>query len=521
MKITRRQALKWGVIGTAGLAVPMGVLQLPLARIHAIESVTSPATQAFQVPLPIPPVLQPLRRDTTTDYYEMTLKPALAHILPGLTTPIWGYNGIFPGPTIEARRGRTTAIRQINALPVPVSTHLHGGKTPPTSDGYPMDLILPPDPTPFQASLTDASMRRFMGPNGLGRSLQMQMQQTKEYVYPNDQPASIHWYHDHRMDFTGPQVYKGLAGLYLIRDEVDDALPLPKGEYDIPLMITDRTFNADGSFFYPSLDPTLTSTPGVLGKYYNGMLGDTLLVNGAVQPFLEVATAKYRFRLLNASNARVYQLALSSHQSFVQIGSDGGLLPAPALRQTIRISPAERFDVIIDFSHVPVGSHIVLKNLLGDERTTDIMRFDVVRQTKDESTIPTTLAPFEVIHPSESLTTRTFQFFYGLGMWTINGTYFDPNRADATPRLGTTEIWEFTSDGNHPIHMHLVNFQVLSRDGRAPDPEDAGNKDTVFLKAGEKARVITRFDGYRGLYVFHCHNAEHEDMRMMGQFEVI
>jgi spore coat protein A, manganese oxidase len=162
------------------VVVPIGVLQLPLARIRAIESVTSPATQAFLVPLPIPPVLQPLRRDTTTDYYEMTLKPGLAHILPGITTPIWGYNGIFPGPTIEARRGRTTVIRQINTLPVPVSTHLHGGKTPPTSDGYPLDLILPRDPTPFQASLTDASMRHFMGTNGLGHSLQMQMQQTKE-----------------------------------------------------------------------------------------------------------------------------------------------------------------------------------------------------------------------------------------------------------------------------------------------------------------------------------------------------
>ncbi|MBA2681186.1 MAG: multicopper oxidase domain-containing protein, partial [Ktedonobacteraceae bacterium] len=176
-------------IGTSGLAVPFGVLQLPLQRIRAIESITSPATQAFQVPLPIPPVLQPLRRDTDTDYYEMTLKPGLSHILPGLTTPIWGYNGIFPGPTIEARRGRTMVIRQINALPVPVSTHLHGGKTPPQSDGYPMDLILPRDPTPFQASLTDASMRQFMAANGPGHSLQMRMRQTKEYVYPNDQPA--------------------------------------------------------------------------------------------------------------------------------------------------------------------------------------------------------------------------------------------------------------------------------------------------------------------------------------------
>ncbi|TMC80590.1 MAG: multicopper oxidase family protein, partial [Chloroflexi bacterium] len=169
----------------------------------------------------------------------------------------------------------------------------------------------------------------------------------------------------------------------------------------------------------------------------------------------------------------------------------------------------------------PVGSQIMLKNVLGTGSTADIMRFDVVRQAKDESRVPAILAPFEPLDPIKASVTRSFRFTQGLGMWLINGNYFDPNRVDATPRLGATEIWEFTSDANHPIHMHLVNFQVLSRDGRAPDPEDAGYKDTVFLKAGETARVITRFEGYRGLYMFHCHNAEHEDMRMMSQFEVM
>ena len=519
--MTRRQVLKVGVISAAGLVLPVGVLQIPLSHIRAIESVTSPAVRAFHVPLPIPPVLKPVRSDTEADYYEITQKPGIAHILPGLSTPIWGYNGIFPGPTIEAKSGRKVIVRQINELPVPVSTHLHGGKTPPESDGHAMDFILPKDPTPFQASLTNGQMRQFMSSSGLGRSLHMRMQQTKEYVYPNIQRASIHWYHDHRMDFTGPQLYRGLAGFYLIRDEIEDALPLPKGDHDIPLMITDHTFNADGSFFYPSLDPTLTTTPGVLGKYTDGMLGDTILVNGAVQPFLEVSTAKYRFRLLNASNARIYQLELSSQQPFLQIGSDGGLLPAPAKRQTLRIAPAERFDVVIDFAKSPVGSQIILKNVLGTGSTADIMRFDVVRQAKDESRVPAILAPFEPLDPIKASVTRSFRFTQGLGMWLINGNYFDPNRVDATPRLGATEIWEFTSDANHPIHMHLVNFQVLSRDGRAPDPEDAGYKDTVFLKAGETARVITRFEGYRGLYMFHCHNAEHEDMRMMSQFEVM
>lgn len=522
MNISRRQMIKWGLAGIAGLALPVGTLQIPLSRIHMIESVTSPVTKPFQVPLPVLPLLQPVRSDSEADYYEITPRVSEAHILPGLTTPIWGYNGIFPGPTIEARSGRTVIVHQGNELPVPIITHLHGGNTPAISDGHPMDLIMPEDSSAFQDNMNSEQMRQFMSPTGLGNYLSKDMGQTsKEYIYPNNQRASTHWYHDHRMDFTGPQAYKGLAGFYIIRDNIEEKLPLPKGDHDIPIMIVDRTFNADGTFFYPSLDPTLTKTPGVIGKFSNGMIGDTLLVNGAIQPFFEVSNTKYRFRLLNASNARIYQLALNTQQPFIQIGSDNGLLPTPTQLQTIRMSPAERFDVIIDFSQYPIGTQVVLKNLLGEGRTADVMRFDVVRKEKDESSIPTTLAPFEALNPASASVTRTFQFFYGLAMWTINGKYYDPNRADAMPKLGATEIWEFTSDGNHPIHMHLVDFQVLSRDGRRPDPEDAGYKDTILLKAGEKARVITRFESYRGLYVFHCHNLEHEDMRMMGQFEVV
>lgn len=508
MKISRRQLLKWGAVGTAGLALPAGTLQLPLAKIGAAERLVSPPTKPFMVPLPLPPELKLTRTDDTTDYYQVTQKPGMAQILPGLTTPIWGYNGIFPGPTIEARSGRKVIVRQINELPVPVSTHLHGGNTPPDSDGHPMDLIMPK---------ADSNVRPMssMVMNDSGHSMNG-AQNFKDYIYPNNQLAATHWYHDHRMDFTGPQIYKGLAGFYLIRDEVEDELPLPKGDHEVPIMIADCTFNADGSFFYPSLDPTLSKMPGLLGKYSSGMLGDTILVNGAVQPFFEVSNTKYRFRFLNGSNARIYQLALSSGLPFVQIGSDGGLLPAPVNLQTIRISPAERFDVVIDFSAYPVGTQLILKNLLGAGTTAEIMRFDVVRQAKEESAIPAKLANFEPLDPASATVTRSFQFFYGLAMWTINGKYYDPNRADANPRLGATEIWDFSSDGDHPIHLHLVNFQVLSRNGRVPDPEDAGYKDTILLRKGEKARVIARFEGYKGLYVFHCHNAEHEDMRMMG-----
>ena len=500
MTLSRREFLKLGVAGGAGLLLPVGTFGTALARARTVENLESPPVQPFAVPLPMPPVLEPARKDATTDYYEITQKEAKARILPELKTEVWGYDGIFPGPTIEARSGRRVVVRQKNELPVPVSTHLHGGVTPPESDGYPTDLV---------------------PPGG-----------HKDYVYPNEQRASTHWYHDHRMDFTGPQVWRGLAGFYLVRDEAEDALTLPKGEKDVPVMIADRLFAEDGSFYYPSLDSSLTGEPGVLGAYGDGVLGDSVLVNGAVQPFFEVSNTRYRFRILNASNARQYELALDSGRPLVQVGSDGGLLSAPQTLRRIRLAPAERFDVIIDFSEYPVGSKVVLKNLLGRGSTADVMRFDVIRKEKDESRIPPRLADVEEPEPAKAAASRSFQFERGVpgGPWLINGEPFDPERMDARPRLDSTEVWTLDMGFGglknptgvaHPVHLHLVQFRVLDRNGKKPFPEDAGWKDTVNLLPHEKIRILARFSGHRGRYVFHCHNLEHEDMRMMANFEVV
>jgi spore coat protein A, manganese oxidase len=333
------------------------------------------------------------------------------------------------------------------------------------------------------------------------------------------------------MDFTGPQVWRGLAGFYLIRDDREHVLPLPKGEKDVPVMITDRLFEEDGSFYYPSLDPSLTGESGVLSVYSDGVLGDTVLVNGAVQPFFEVSNTRYRFRFLNASNARRYELALDSERPLLQVGSDGGLLSAPQALRTIRIAPAERFDVIIDFSEYPVGTKVVLKNLLGEGSTADLMRFDVVRKEKDESRIPPSFPDLEELDTAGA-TKRSFQFERNVpgGPWVINGKPFDPGRMDARVRLGSTEVWSLDMgfgglthlDGvAHPVHLHLVRFRVLDRNGKKPFPEDAGWKDTVDLLPHEKIRVAARFEGYRGRYVFHCHNLEHEDMHMMANFKVV
>jgi spore coat protein A, manganese oxidase len=296
-------------------------------------------------------------------------------------------------------------------------------------------------------------------------------------------------------------------------------------------MICDRSFDEDGSFLYPSLDPSLLGEPGVEDDYMDGVLGDAILVNGVPWPFMEVSATRYRFRILNASNARRYELDLEPKNGapFVQVGSDGGLLGAPIRHRTIRLGQAERFDVVIDFSVYEVGSEVTLKNRLGGGGTANVMRFRVARKENDETTVPRRLsdmAEFDELDESRARLTREFRFTRvgdeGRVMWGINGKPFDPERMDARPELGSTEVWHLeAAPAAHPIHLHLVHFKVLSRNGREPLPTDAGWKDTVDLTSGEDARVLVRFDGYRGRYVFHCHNLEHEDMMMMANFEVV
>ena len=519
MTFRRRTLLKRGLLAGVGVGLPLGTVAGPASRLADSMAVTSPEVDKFEVPLPVPPVLDPVVTEESTDYYELTQQEATAEILPGYETTVWGYDGIFPGPTIEARRGREAVVDLRNELPVPTVTHLHGGVTPPDSDGFPTDFVLPAG-----MSLDDV-------PGHLSGTVDGASQGSKTYCYPNDQRASTLWYHDHRMDFTGPQVYKGLAGFYLIRDEIEDDLSLPEGDREIPLLIADRTFTDDGEFYYPSVDPSLMGDHGVLASTslneHTGVFGDTLLVNGAPWPRLAVSNTKYRFRILNASNARTYELALdpapSDGSSFVQIGSDGGLLSEPVSHDRLRVSPAERFDVIVDFSQYDVGSKITLKNRRGEGHVADVMQFVVDREAEETSGIPDRLAPpLKFPDPNDATERRRFTFIAGVlgGMSTINNRAYDPSRVDARPQLGSTEIWEFDADPSHPIHMHLVHFKVISRDGGPPGPYDAGWKDTVFLDGGT-VRVVARFGPYRGKYVFHCHNLEHEDRMMMANFEVV
>ncbi|MBT2233657.1 multicopper oxidase domain-containing protein [Nonomuraea sp. NEAU-A123] len=521
--MTRRQVL--GIGGALGLMAATGLsASAALARRPSITGAESrsalPLPPPFQVPLPIPSVLAPVSTSGGTDRYAITQREASMEILPGIRTPLWTYEGTFPGPTIESRRGRPITVTHRNELPVPTVVHLHGGRTPAASDGYPTDLVLP-EGWPETAMHTGHGMH---DPRAVVTKL------TRDYTFPLDQRPTLLWYHDHRMDFTAPAIWRGLAGLHIVRDDAEDALGLPTGPRELPLMIADRTFAADGSLAYPALDPTLRERPGVTDPYLAGVLGDVILVNGAPWPVHEADAARYRLRILNASNARHYELEAVTDDGhrldLVQIGADQGLLAAPVTHRALPIAPAERYDVIIDFSGVAIGSRVRVVNRLGSGRTRDVMAFRIARNATDDSRIPRTLSDdLPAWRRSDAVRVREFSFRTGRMRgghgWLIGGLPFDPSRSDVTASLGDVEVWRLIADVHHPVHLHLVGFRVLSRGGRPPLPHDAGLKDTVSLRPGESVEIITRFDGYRGRYLFHCHNAEHEDMGMMANLEII
>ena len=509
MSLSRRTVLR--LAGGAGLVTVAGCGR-PADGPGTGELLTSagPLPPRFRTPLPVPPVARPVRVAADADHYVVTQKAADVTVLPGRTTRIWGYDGIFPGPTFRGRRGRPMVVTVRNELPVPTSTHLHGGVTPADSDGFPTDLITP-------AGYSPAPPAHHGGHGRLHDT-------SRAYTYPMIQPAATLWYHDHRMDHAGPAVWRGLAGMFLVSDEQEDALPLPRDDRDLPLLICDRAFDADGALRYPLRDHTMAA-PGARDDFLSGVFGDVLLVNGAPWPRLEVANVRYRLRLVNGSNARRYRYALDAGTGagdlpLVQIGSDDGLLAAPLTHREIIAAPGERHDVIVDFAAVPVGTEVTLRNTAGSGPTGEIMRFAVTRRARDDTRVPAVLADVPPSTRAAAVATREFDFRFQNGRWTIGGRPYDPAGSLAAPRLDTVEVWRFTSDFHHPVHVHLGHFRVLSRNGRDPEPWDAGWKDTVDVRPYEVVEVLVRFTGFRGRYMLHCHNLEHEDMAMMANFDV-
>jgi spore coat protein A len=436
---------------------------------------------------------------------------------------VWGFNGCYPGPTIEARSNEPVLVKWVNNLPAKhhltvdhhlhgpdkypgdprprAVVHLHGGHVPPESDGYPEATMVPGE--------------------------------SAVYAYPNNQQAATLWYHDHALGVTRLNVYMGLAGLYLIRDDFEKQLDLPRGEYEIPLVIQDRSFRGDGSLSYPDV-------------WEEEFFGDTILVNGRVWPYLDVKPRPYRFRIVNGSNSRTYILTLDPGQPFYQIGTDGGFLPEPVELKTIALVSGERVDVVIDFSKRRGEVSLVnsasapFPGLTGQGVIREVMQFRVRGSAGNSSSLPATLRPLKKLGEESAITQRdlilntTEDPRTGI-KWLINGLGWD----DITefPKLETTEIWSFfnPSPDMHPIHLHLVQFQILDRqeiymaDGKPvaigkpilPGPHELGWKDTVRADTGYVTRVIAQFKNYTGRYPYHCHILEHEDHKMMRQFEVV
>ena len=499
--LNRRDLIKVGLFAGASLS-------LPLSRVVAGQSALTnrmPASKLpkpFTTPFAIPPVAVPVRSDATTDYYRMSMRATPIEVIPGFKTMFFAYEGSVPGPTIKVNQGRQAVVRHINALPKVhptlgyepwTSVHLHGSASLPQFDGYASDITRPG--------------------------------QFKDYHYPNFQPARTLWYHDHGIHHTAENAYHGLMAQYQMSDAVEQALPIPHGRYDVPLIMSDALFNKDGSLLFTLEDES-------------GLWGDVILVNGRPWPVMQVERRKYRFRILGASISRSWKLSLDSGEPLTVIATDGGLMPRPQAVSIYRAASSERYEVIIDFSKYPIGRRVVLQNTSPKNNTdyadtNKIMAFDVVADPTDLSnnSIPDVLStnnPVMDLQPADAVRTRHFRFKRDGGEWKINGTSWHDVEASnfqftlANPQRGDVEIWELENSSGgwfHPVHIHLTDFKVLDRNGRAPFAHELGPKDVVYVGEGEKVRVIMKWEG-RGKYMMHCHNLVHEDHDMMAQFEV-
>ena len=534
-----------GVTGTAGLAV-LGLVAAGRTRpgtpaVPGLVASRAPLPAAYRLPFVVPPLARPARSTATTDYFEVTQREAVGHILPGLATPLWTYDGSFPGPTICSVVGRRTVVRHTNALPVPVVVHLHGGHVPAASDGFPTDALLPVGSgaesygaapgRPGHVALGPTGARAGGGNDaGLGYGAlgvradpaAVVVSGVRDYTVPAQGRAATLWYHDHWMGGTGRAMWRGLVGFHLVLDPAEAALGLPSGDRDLPVMVCDRAFGQDGSLTYPVVGPMTAPGHAMATPFMDGVLGDVTLVNGVPWPVLALPGARHRLRLLNASNARGYTLALSppppGGRGLVQVGSDGGLLGRPLARDRVRLAPGERCDVVVDFARYRPGTRVELVNEAGVGRSRQVMLFVVGDRVRDDSRVPARLGTDPAFDPARAVVRRqlSFQRFGPAGHWTINGEGFDPGRVLARPRLGHLEVWRLVSDVSHPVHLHLEAFQVLGRGGGRPGPDDHGWKDTVSLSPGEVVDVAVRFTDYAGRFLVHCHNVEHEDMGMMA-----
>jgi FtsP/CotA-like multicopper oxidase with cupredoxin domain len=484
----------------------------------------------------------------------LTAAPSAIQILPGAPTQVWAYSGSvikgppntvqslpgsYLGPIIRLHTGQKVRIHFANQLPERTIVHWHGLHVPERMDGHP----------------------RFIIPNG----------QSYTYEFEVINRAGTYWYHPHHHDRTGPQVYNGLAGLLLVSDPTEAALGLPSGAQEIVCVLQDRTFDADNQLVYRSNGP--------LGSM-SGFLGDRVLVNGQAQSSLSLGTRGYRFRLLNGSNSRVYKLAWGDGTPMTVIGTDGGLLEQSLRRPYLTLAPGERADVILDLSRHPVGTSLQLRSLAfpsapfeigmgmgmgmgrgmrpggmgrmgGTGRQASpangtpfaILTIRVQRRESSNLELPATLSTFDASwHPGQTdRSVRRLTVQFGRMQWLLNGSTFEMDAVapNETVSLDAKEVWEFDNSGPammgmrlaHPLHLHGRQFRVLNRqvDPRlAKDGDslregftDEGWKDTVLVMPGERVQILVHFTRYPGMFLYHCHNLEHEDMGMMRNYRVV
>ncbi len=502
--------------------------QGPTARPNAPGS-KAPMLQArelpsFVDPLPLPAIARPHLQDGRQ---TLTLSMQEIHAKVHRDVPptrMWSYGPGALAPLIEARSGEALTVRWTNDLPIrhflPIDhslhgcgsdvpevraiAHLHGAKVPSQDDGYPEDWFA----------------------TGHSRTCH----------YPLQQDAATLWYHDHAMGLNRLNTYAGLFGMFLLRDKVEEDLNLPSGRYELPLLLYDRDFTADGQLFYDtSGDPEHPWIPE--------FSADALLVNGKIRPYFEAEPRVYRLRVVNVANSRFFNLSLSNDQPFIQIGSDQGLLAAPVELKHVSLAPAERADLLIDLSHA-AGQTLTLRT--GAE---DLLQLRVASQAAINAPalfIPRTLRPVLRTPESAAITTRAITLHeykddYARSMVMLLNRKHWHEPVTERPKLNSTEIWEFVNltEDTHPMHLHLVRFQILDRrpfdttdyllnrklrftaEAVPPPPNELGWKDTVQCPGGMITRIIVRFEGYAGKYLYHCHILEHEANDMMRPFEVI
>jgi blue copper oxidase len=487
-----RRLSRWLAVLAAIAIAALAAVGIAGFVVYARADVSTVGELRFTNELAIPPLLSGELDGEGRRVFELDLQSGEAELLPGRRTETWGVNGAYLGPTLRASRGERVLVRARNELSAATTLHWHGMHLPASADGGPHQVIEP--------GATWAPGWRI------------------------DQPAATLWYHPHLHRQTAEHVYRGIAGLFIIDDPAARRLSLPHdyGVDDIPLIIQDKRFDGDGSldFSYRLISPT-------------GFLGDTLLVNGSFDPHLDVSSEHVRFRLLNASNARVYNLGFSDNRRFHLIASDGGLLQRPHPTTRVQLSPGERAEIVVRFAsservvlrsiEPELGANFWEERFAGGDDSFGVLGIRAASTLAPASHLPSRLARLQLARQRDAVRVRRFKLS---GTSHINSRKMDLRRIDEVVTAATSEIWEVTNSAGtvHSFHPHGVSFRVLDHGGRAPAPELAGLKDTVFIAPGKTVRLLVHFGDYADPnlpYMLHCHILEHEDRGMMGQFVVV